>query len=127
MDRFARPLRIARVAEALYAVIALALGIAMPFPPRGGALPTFVHWVGSGLLALAVTWRLGRPNRAVWAIAAILCAYVLINAINALIQVARFLARPSTFVGISFGIGVVIVVLQLTVAACLYVARDLRR
>ena len=103
---------------ALYAAVALFLGMALPFPPRGPLLTTWVHWIGSGALALAVAWKLGKPNRAVWYVAPLLSGYVLVNATASLIRVR---------LGPAFAVAAVVWILQAIVAACLYSARGLAR
>jgi hypothetical protein len=77
-----------------------------------------MHWIGSGVLALVVAWRLGKPNRAVWFVAALLSAYVLVNTTASLVRVHA---------GTAFTVAVVVWVLQAIVAVCLYLARGLRR
>ena len=76
-------LRIARYAEGVYAAIAIVLALGVPLPPRGTGIVLFAHWIGTALLAAAICLRLGRPNRQVWYVAALLSAYVLFNAVVA--------------------------------------------
>jgi hypothetical protein len=113
-----RPFRIARMAEAAYGAVALFLGMGLPFPPPRPELATWVHWIGSGALALAVAWKLGKPNRAVWYVAALLSGYVLVNTTASLIRVGR---------GPALVVAAVVWVLQAVVAACLYSGRALHR
>lgn len=120
-------LRIARYAEAAYAIIALVLAFGLPWPPRGQGVVLFAHWLGTALLAAAVCLRLGRPNRQTWYVAATLSAYVLFNAAVTVLRLARVssddLARPNA---LALSVGVVLWVTQAVVAACLYRARELR-
>ena len=120
-------LRIARVAEVVYAIIAVVLAFGMPLPPRGPGVVLFAHWLGTALLAGAIALRLGRPNRQTWYVAALLAGYVLFNAVVAL---ARMLGPESAALGrpgvLAIGIGGVLWVTQIIVAGCLYQARELR-
>ena len=120
-------LRIARVAEVVYAIIAVVLALGMPLPPRGPGVVLFAHWLGTALLAGAIALRLGRPNRQTWYVAALLAGYVLFNAVVAL---ARMLGPESAALGrpgvLAIGIGGVLWVTQIIVAGCLYQARELR-
>ena len=79
-------LRVARIAEGVYAVIAMVLAFGMPLPPRGPGVVLFAHWLGTALLAGAIAMRLGRPNRQTWYVAALLAGYVLFNAIVAIVR-----------------------------------------
>jgi hypothetical protein len=120
-------LRIARYAEGLYAVIAMVLAFGMQLPPRGPEMVLFVHWIGTALLAGAICLRLGRPNRQVWYVAALLAGYVLFNAIVAIARLigpeSSTLGRPAT---LAIAVGAVLLVSQIIVATCLYEARELR-
>ena len=120
-------LRIARVAEVVYAIIALVLAFGMPLPPRGPGVVLFAHWLGTALLAGAIALRLGRPNRQTWYVAALLAGYVLFNAVVAL---SRMLGPESAALGrpgvLAIGVGGVLWVTQIIVAGCLYQARELR-
>ena len=121
-------LRVARVAEVAYAVIALVLAFGLPWPPRGQGVVLFSHWLGTALLAVAIALRLGRPNRQAWYVAAILCGYVLFNAAVAVLRLVGVassdsLARPNA---LAVSVGVVLWVTQAIVALCLYFARELR-
>ena len=120
-------LRIARYAEALYAVIAIVLAFGMPLPPRGAAVVLFAHWIGTSLLAAAIALRLGRPNRQTWYVAALLSGYVLFNAVVAIARLVGpdsvTLGRPGTT---ALAVGAVVSISQIVVAACLYQARELR-
>ena len=123
----AAALRVARVAEVAYAMIALFLAFGLPWPPRGQGVVLFSHWLGTALLAAAIALRLGRPNRQTWYVAAILCGYVLFNAAVALLRLiaaaSDSLARPNA---LAISVGAVLWVTQAIVALCLYHARDLR-
>ena len=120
-------LRIARYAEGVYAAVAIVLAFGVQFPPRGPGMVLFVHWIGTALLAGAICLRLGRPNRQVWYVAALLSAYVLFNAVVAL---ARRLGPASATLGrpgvLALAVGALLLVTQIVVATCLYEARELR-
>jgi len=120
-------LRIARYAEGVYAVIAIVLAFGIQFPLRGPAIVLFVHWIGTALLAGAICLRLGRPNRQVWYVAALLSAYVLFNAIVAIARLvgpdASTLSRPGL---LALAVGALLLVTQIVVATCLFEARELR-
>lgn len=120
-------LRIARYAEGVYAVIAIVLAFGIQFPLRGPAIVLFVHWIGTALLAGAICLRLGRPNRQVWYVAALLSAYVLFNAIVAIARLVgpdgSTLSRPGL---LALAVGALLLVTQIVVATCLFEARELR-
>ena len=120
-------LRVARYAEGIYAIIAIVLAFGIQFPLRGPAIVLFVHWIGTALLAGAICLRLGRPNRQVWYVAALLSAYVVLNAI---VAIARLVGPESTTLGrpglLALGVGALLLVTQIIVATCLYEARELR-
>ena len=122
-----RVLRLMRVAEGVYAVVAGALAFALPLPPRGPVLVLFAHWLGTALLAGAISVRLARPNRQTWYVAALLSAYVLFNAVVAIARLfgpeASTLGRPAT---VAIVVGSFVCLTQIVVAACLYQARELR-
>lgn len=120
-------LRLARVAEAVYAVLSAILAFGLPLPPRGPGMVLFAHWIGTAILAAAIALRLRRPNRQTWWVAAILAAYVLMNG---LITVSRLvgptvetLGRPGAPALI---VGAVLWSTQIAVGWALYVARELR-
>ena len=120
-------LRIARYAEGVYAAVAIVLAFGVQFPPRGPGMVLFVHWIGTALLAGAICLRLGRPNRQVWYVAALLSAYVLFNAV---VAIARLLGPASATLGrpgvLALAVGALLLVTQIVVATCLYEARELR-
>jgi hypothetical protein len=120
-------LRIARYAEGIYAVVAIVLAFGIQFPPRGPAIVLFVHWIGTALLAGAICLRLGRPNRQVWYVAALLSAYVLFNA---MVAIARLVGPDTATLGrpglLALAVGALLLVTQIVVATCLYEARELR-
>lgn len=120
-------LRVARYAEGVYAGIAIVLAFGVQFPPRGPGVVLFVHWIGTALLAGAICLRLGRPNRQVWYVAALLSAYVLFNAV---VAIARLVGPESAALGrpgvLALAIGGLLLVTQIVVATCLYEARELR-
>ena len=123
----ATALRVARYAEAAYAIIAFVLAFGLPWPPRGQGIVLFSHWVGTALLAGAICLRLRRPNRQAWYVAVLLSGYVLFNAAVALLRLAgaeaNQLGRPGT---LALAVGATLWITQAVVAACLYWARDLR-
>ena len=123
----ATALRVARVAEVAYAIVALVLAFGIPLPPRGPGVVLFAHFLGTALLAAAIALRLGRPNRQTWYVAALLAGYVLFNAGVAL---ARLLGSQSSALGrpgvLAFGVGAFLWLTQIVVAGCLYQARELR-
>lgn len=120
-------LRLARYAEAVYAIIALVLALGLPLPPRGPGILLFAHWIGTSLLAGAICMRLGRPNRQTWYVAALLSGYVLFNAVVAVARLvgpdALTLGRPGL---LALAVGALLWVTQIVVAFCLYQARELR-
>lgn len=120
-------LKVARIAEAVYAVIAVVLAFGLPLPPRGPAAVLFAHWLGTALLAGAICMRLGRPNRQTWYVAALLSAYILFNAVVAIARLAgpesTTLGRPGT---LALVVGALVAITQVVVAVCLYYARELR-
>jgi hypothetical protein len=122
-----RALRTARYAEIIYAAIALVLALGLRLPPRGPDAVLFAHWIGTAVLAAAISFRLGRPNRQTWYIAALLCGYVLLNSVIAVLRVlgpeAAALGRPAV---ISLAVGALVAVTQIVVGICLYHARELR-
>jgi hypothetical protein len=117
----------ARYAEAVYAIVATVLAFSLPLPPRGQGVVLFAHWLGTALLAAAICVRLGRPNRQTWYVAALLCGYVLFNAVVAIVRLlgpeANSLGRPTI---LALGVGALLWLTQAVVAACLYWARELR-
>jgi hypothetical protein len=122
-----RALRIARYAEGVYAVIAVVLAFGLPFPLHGPGIVLFVHWIGTALLAGAICLRLGRPNRQVWYVGALLSAYVIFNAV---VAIARLVGPDWTTLGmpgvLALAVGALLLGTQVVVATCLYEARDLR-
>ena len=116
-----------QVAEGVYAVVAAVLAFALPLPPRGPVMVLFAHWLGTALLAGAITLRVTRPNRQTWYVAAVLSAYVLFNAVVAIARLfgpaPATLGRPAT---VAIVVGAFVCVTQIVVAACLYQSRDLR-
>jgi len=122
-----RTLTIARIAEAIYAAIALVLSFGLPLPPRGPMLVLFAHYLGTALLAGAIAVRLGRPNRQTWYIAALLSGYVLFNAV---VAISRLLGAESATLGApttpALAVGALLALTQVVVAVCLYYARELR-
>ena len=123
----ATALRVARYAEAAYAVIAVVLAFGLPWPPRGQGIVLFSHWIGTALLAAAICLRLRRPNRQTWYVAAILSGYVPFNAAVALLRLAGAeasqLGRPGT---LALAVGATLWITQAVVAGCLYWSRELR-
>ena len=123
----AHALRVARYAEALYAVVAVVLAWSLPLPPRGQGVVLFAHWLGTALVSAAICLRLGRPNRQTWYVAALLAGYVLFNAVVAIARLAgpqaSALGRPTAA---ALVVGSVLWVTQAIVAVCLYHARELR-
>lgn len=120
-------LRVARYAEAIYAVVAIILAFGLPLPPRGPGVVLFAHWLGTALLSAAICLRLGRPNRQTWYVAALLAGYVLFNAAVAMLRLVgpapTTLGKPTVA---ALGVGGLLWLTQLVVAACLYQARELR-
>ena len=120
-------LRVARYAEAIYAVVAMILAFGLPLPPQGQGVVLFAHWLGTALLAAAVCLRLGRPNRQTWYVGALLAGYVLFNAAVAILRMvgpeASSLGRPATA---ALAVGALLWLTQAIVAVCLYHARELR-
>jgi hypothetical protein len=122
-----RAIRIARYAEVAYAAIALVLALGLRLPPRGPDTVLFAHWIGTSVLAAAISFRLGRPNRQTWYIAALLCGYVLLNSVIAVVRLlgpeAAALGRPAA---VSLAVGALVAITQIVVGICLYQARELR-
>ena len=81
------------------------------------------RWCGSKKIA----FRLGRPNKQTWYVAAMLAGYVLFNAVVAVARMvgpdAAALGRPTP---LALGVGALLWVTQIVVAVCLYQARELR-
>lgn len=123
-------LRIARYAEAVYAIVALVLALGLPLPPRGPGIVLFAHWLGTALLAAAIALRLGRPNRQTWYVAALLSAYVLFNAVVAIARLVDPALAPGGSLGMptiqALAVGALLWLTQVVVAVCLYQARELR-
>jgi hypothetical protein len=71
-------LRLVRVGEGLYALIALLLWMGLPLPPHGTEWVASVHLLGTTILALVLVWRARVPSRRVWLAAAALAAWVLV-------------------------------------------------
>jgi hypothetical protein len=122
-----RALRTARYAEIVYAIVALVLALGLRLPPRGPDTVLFAHWIGTAVLAAAISFRLGRPNRQTWYIAALLCGYVLLNSVIAVVRLigpeAAALGRPAA---VSLAVGAFVAITQIIVGICLYHARELR-
>jgi len=122
-----RALRTARYAEIVYAAIALVLALGIRLPPRGPDTVLFAHWIGTAVLAAAIGFRLGRPNRQTWYIAALLCGYVLLNSATAVLRLigpnAAALGRPA---GVSLAVAAFVAITQIVVGICLYHAREVR-
>ena len=120
-------LRLARYAEGVYAAIAIVLAFGVPLPPRGPGIVLFAHWIGTSLLATAICLRLGRPNRQTWYVAALLSAYVLVNAV---VAIARLIGQESDTLGrpggLALAVGALLLATQVVVATCLYEAKELR-
>jgi len=120
-------LRLARYAEGVYAAIAVVLAFGVPLPPRGPGIVLFAHWIGTSLLATAICLRLGRPNRQTWYVAALLSAYVLVNAV---VAIARLIGQESDTLGrpgaLALAVGALLLATQVVVATCLYEAKELR-
>ncbi len=120
-------LRLARYAEGVYAAIAIVLAFGVPLPPRGPGIVLFAHWIGTSLLATAICLRLGRPNRQTWYVAALLSAYVLVNAV---VAIARLIGPESDTLGrpgaLALAVGALLLATQVVVATCLYEAKELR-
>lgn len=72
-------LRLVRAMETMYAVVAVVILLALPWPPTAATSPQWVHWTGTAILAALLAVRLARPTRAAWWVAAILAGYVLAN------------------------------------------------
>ena len=111
----------------MYAAIAFVLAIGLPLPPRGQGVVLFAHWIGTALLAAAIAFRLGKPNKQTWYVAALLAFYVLFNAAIAIVRMAGpdtpALGRPTIQ---AIGVGALLWLTQVVVAVCLYQARELR-
>jgi len=120
-------LRLAQYAEGVYAAIAIVLAFGVPLPPRGPGIVLFAHWIGTSLLATAICLRLGRPNRQTWYVAALLSAYVLVNAV---VAIARLIGPESDTLGrpgaLALAVGALLLATQVVVATCLYEAKELR-
>ena len=112
---------LARIAEAAYALVAFGLWLALPFPPRAAFATTWVHWLGTAALAMVIAIRLGRPDRAVYRVAAILAAYVLGTGVFALVRSGGAVLPGASGTLRLLGLGMVAVVWgsQLAVAVSL--------
>jgi hypothetical protein len=76
-------LRLVRWAEVAYTLVAFFFLTGLPAPNPHTAL-TWVHWLGTGVVAALIAFRLRRPDRTMLMVAAILGVYVLVNAAWAL-------------------------------------------
>ena len=114
---------LARLAEGAYALVAFGLWFTLPFPPRAAFAATWVHWLGTAALAAVIAVRLGRPNRAVYRVAAILAAYVLGTGAFALVRAGGAMLQGTTGTMRFFGLALVAAVWgsQLAVAVSLIV------
>ena len=120
-------LRVLGFAEAFYALVAVVLAFGLPLPPRGPGVVLFAHYLGTALLAAAITLRVRRPNRQMWYVAALLAGYVLFNAVVAVWRMvgpgAGALGSPTT---IALAVGEYLWLTQILAAFALYAARELR-
>jgi hypothetical protein len=79
--RAARAVRVAQWAEGLYALVALYFAMGVRGPPTAASAVSWVHWLGTAIVAGLLCWRLRRPNRAILGVAAILSVYILGNSL----------------------------------------------
>lgn len=118
-----------RVAEGVYALVALGLGLSLPAPTPGTAV-AWVHWIGSAMLAATLAFRLRRPNRASWYVAALLATYVLASAIPSaprLGAMLRYVVENRSVAGaLSLSLAVLVVGTQVVAAISLYRLRAVR-
>ena len=125
------PLSALRWAEGLYAAVALVLAGSLPPPDRGNVV-AWVHWVGTGMLAAMLAWRFGRPNRASWYVAAILCGYVLFGALRSpprlgeMLRIVRESTGPTLPIVIALVLASLVLATQLAAAVMLFRARAMR-
>src|SRR5687768_16805697 len=99
--------------------------LALPLPPQGTALLAWVHLVGTSMLAATLAWRLRRPNRTTWLVAALLAAYVLLQAIPIAGGVLAASGEASTAGAAAAAVALLPAACQLVVAICLYRVRAL--
>ena len=123
------PLSALRWVEGLYAAVALVLAASLPPPDRGNVV-AWVHWVGTGMLAAMLAWRFGRPNRASWYVAAILCGYVLFSALpsaarlGVMLRIVREATGPTP--AIALALASLVLATQIAAAVLLFRARAMR-
>ena len=121
-------LRAARAAEGVYAVVALLLALSLPWPPpRGPQMVTAVHWLGTGMLAGMLAWKLGAPNRAVWWVSVLLAAYTIVNGAGHALRLASQASdarAPS--VGPAAAVAALVLLTQLVAAVSLARIRHVR-
>jgi hypothetical protein len=108
-------------------MVAVVLAFALPHPPRGPGIVLFSHYLGTALLAGAISLRVRRPNRQMWYVAALLSGYGLFNGVIAVWRMvgpdAATLGRPGT---IALAVGGFLWLTQIVAALCLYAAREIR-
>jgi hypothetical protein len=70
-------LRIAQVAEGVFALLAIIFLLSLPWPPSGSEVGSWGLWSVGALTSSWLAFRLRRPSRFTWVIAAVLCTVVL--------------------------------------------------
>jgi len=122
-------LRVLRWAEGVYALVALGLGLSLP-PPTPGTAVAWVHWLGTAALAGTLSFRLRRPNRASWYVAALLATYVLASALPSAPRLGAMLRyvidNRSAAGAFSLSLAFLVVATQAAAAISLYRLRALR-
>lgn len=78
--------RVARLCEALYALLAGLLWTGLPFPPGAAYRFTSAALGAVALTAALIAWRLGRPSPSTWRAAMALAAVCILNHAWAIFQ-----------------------------------------
>jgi len=129
MARRSRTVTIARASEAVFALIGLFFVLDLPWPTSGGPFAMlWLHWGTVATVATFVAWRLARPTPAIWWLAVVLSAYILIGgAVSS--PALREAARAAHGPGASLAVAIAGLswLTQLVVAVCLYRLRAARR
>jgi hypothetical protein len=112
--------RAIRIAEGLYAVVALALWSFLPMRPNGAEWFAWLNLLSTAIVALLLAWRLRRPTRALTIAAAVLSGWVLLNAAFSVPRMLAMVPGAGPAVVLSFGVASLIWLTQLGVAVLLW-------
>jgi hypothetical protein len=116
-----RALRIAQVAEGIFALLSLILALSLPWPPRGNEALAAANLIAFALVSLWLAYRLARPSRAVVITAAVLSTIVVLRGV--LMIGISALAADRTVMWKFWLLVAVYSSIQLVVGVCLWVAR----